>query len=149
MSPQSAPLPLADPSHKGCQTASWARWQIQPARRRRRWDGGRQCVLRARLLPFRGGMGARDLCCCMRKINTWSPHALPVCATRLIQTSIHQPSLDSSSQHRSAWGSEHSHMGMREGPVCHEMSKYPSEPAAKTGSWVRLCLAAVNHHFQL
>lgn len=65
-----------------------------------------------------------------------------MCATHLIQTSIHQLSLDSPPQQRSTWGSEHSHMGIREDPVCHEMSKYPSKPAANTGGWVQHCLAA-------
>lgn len=93
VSPQSAPLPLAVPSHKGCQTASWARWQIQPAQRRGRWDGGRQCVLRARLLPFRGGMGAQDLCCWTWKINTWSPRALLVRVCYPANSNIHPSTL--------------------------------------------------------
>lgn len=70
MSLQSAPLPLST----GTLQTPCTRVLSQPCgldskpsqlQHRGRWDGERWCALRARLLPFGGGMSVWDLCCCM------------------------------------------------------------------------------------
>lgn len=70
MSLQSAPLPLST----GTLQTPCTRVLSQPCgldskpsqlQHRGRWDGEGWCALRARLLPFGGGMSVWDLCCCM------------------------------------------------------------------------------------